>query len=88
MAAGIPVVAYGDAGVSELVDDGMTGYLVEPGDLDAMTAALSKLVEDRELRHRLGDAGRERARLLYDPASAGAAFSRLLREVATRRDRV
>ena len=61
MAAGLPVVGSRVGGVPELVVDGETGLLVEPGDPDELAAAIGRLLADRELRRRLGDAGRERA---------------------------
>jgi glycosyltransferase involved in cell wall biosynthesis len=44
--------------VIEGITDGETGLLVKPGDVDGLTAALSRLVEDGALRRRLGDAAR------------------------------
>ena len=72
MAVALPVVAYGDAGVSEIVEDGVTGYLLEPGDIDGLEAAVSRLVADPVLRRRLGAAGRERARTHFQAERAGA----------------
>jgi glycosyltransferase involved in cell wall biosynthesis len=66
MAAGLPVVATRVGGVGELVADGETGMLVPPGDPAALSAALALLIADPALRHRLGDAGRERARRRFD----------------------
>jgi glycosyltransferase involved in cell wall biosynthesis len=60
MAAGLPVVGSRVGGVPELVVDGQTGLLVEPGDPDELAAAIGRLLADRELRRRLGDAGRDR----------------------------
>jgi glycosyltransferase involved in cell wall biosynthesis len=60
MAAGLPVVATGVGGVPELVVDGETGLLVRPGDPAALAAALRRLLEDPELRRKLGAAGRAR----------------------------
>jgi glycosyltransferase involved in cell wall biosynthesis len=62
MAHGRPVVAGDVGGLRDLVVDGETGYLVPPRDVGALRAALERLLADRELRRRLGDAGRERAR--------------------------
>ena len=47
MAAGLPVVASRVGGVPELVVDGETGLLVEPGDPDELAAALGRLLADR-----------------------------------------
>lgn len=62
MAAGLPVVGSRVGGMSELVADGETGLLVEPGDPDVLAAALRRLLAEPELRRRMGDAGRDRAR--------------------------
>jgi len=61
MMAGLPVVATRVGGVPELVEDGVTGFLVPPRDPDALAAALQKLLNDPELRRRMGEAGREKA---------------------------
>jgi colanic acid/amylovoran biosynthesis glycosyltransferase len=60
MAHGRPVVASAVGGLAELVVDGETGLLVAPGDRIALRAALDRLLADRELRRRLGEAGRKR----------------------------
>lgn len=59
LAAGLPVVATDIAGLPEQVDDGETGYLVDPGDVDALTDRLRRLVESPERRRRMGDAAQE-----------------------------
>jgi glycosyltransferase involved in cell wall biosynthesis len=69
MAAELPVVASGVGGLAELVVDGETGILVPPGETRALAAALGRLVGDRELRRRLGAAGRARAEALFDLAA-------------------
>jgi glycosyltransferase involved in cell wall biosynthesis len=60
MAAGLPVVATAVGGVSEAATDGETALLVPPDDVDALEQALTRLLGDRELRRRLGAAGRAR----------------------------
>jgi glycosyltransferase involved in cell wall biosynthesis len=62
MAHGRPVVASAVGGLLDLVADEETGLLVPPGDVDALRGALERLLGDRALRRRLGEAGRERAR--------------------------
>jgi glycosyltransferase involved in cell wall biosynthesis len=65
MAHGRPVVATAVGGLRDLVVDGETGVLVPARDPAALRAALDRLLADRELRRRLGAAGRERARRHY-----------------------
>jgi glycosyltransferase involved in cell wall biosynthesis len=60
LAGGRPVVATRVGGVPDVVRDGVDGYLVEPGDVDAMADRLAELARDSELRARMGAAGRER----------------------------
>jgi glycosyltransferase involved in cell wall biosynthesis len=62
MAHGRPVVATHVGGLRDLVVDGETGLVVPPRDPQALRTALRRLLGDRELRHRLGHGGRERAR--------------------------
>jgi glycosyltransferase involved in cell wall biosynthesis len=60
MAHGRPVVATAVGGIPQLVEHGRTGLLVEPGDADALRAALERLLGDAELRRRMGRAARAR----------------------------
>jgi len=62
MAHGRPVVATSVGGLRDLVVDGETGIVVPPRDPAALRTALTQLLGDRDLRSRLGSAGRERAR--------------------------
>jgi glycosyltransferase involved in cell wall biosynthesis len=58
MALAVPCVATRIAGVPRVVEDGVSGKLVEPGDVEALTAALAALLGDAELRRRFASAGR------------------------------
>ena len=60
MACGLPVVAYRIPGVVDVIDDGVTGLLVEEHDTAAHAAACRRLLEDAAQRERLATAGRER----------------------------
>lgn len=60
MAHGRPVVATRVGGIPQLVEDGRTGYLVEPGDPAGLRDALLRLLGDAELRARMGAAARDR----------------------------
>ena len=57
-ACGIPAVATAVGGVPELVDHGITGFLVPAGDAPALAAALEQLLHDQDLAARLGAAAR------------------------------
>jgi glycosyltransferase involved in cell wall biosynthesis len=59
LASGCPVVATRVGGVPDVVEDGIDGFLVEPGDLGAIADRLARLADDPELRARMGVAGRE-----------------------------
>jgi glycosyltransferase involved in cell wall biosynthesis len=58
-AAGVAVAATAVGGIPELVNDGVTGLLVPPGDPPRLAAALARLLDDAALRHRLAAAARE-----------------------------
>jgi glycosyltransferase involved in cell wall biosynthesis len=62
MLAGLPVAATRVSAVPEIVVEGETGLLVAPRDDAALADALTRLLDDGELRRRLGEAGRARAR--------------------------
>lgn len=66
MACGVPVVATGVGAVSEVVEDGVTGFVVPPLDSAAIARATLRLLEDRGLRTRMGQEARRRAVERYD----------------------
>jgi glycosyltransferase involved in cell wall biosynthesis len=53
LAVGTPVIATRVGGVPEVVDDGVNGLLVEPGDVEGLAAAIRRFFADAELRERL-----------------------------------
>jgi len=57
-AAGLPVVAADDAGPREIVRDSETGFLVPPGDVNELAAAIERLARSPELALRMGEAAR------------------------------
>ena len=65
LAGGRPVVATDVGGVPDVVRDGVDGFLVEPGDVDAMADRLARLAADADLRRRMGEAGAESVRERY-----------------------
>jgi glycosyltransferase involved in cell wall biosynthesis len=58
MAAGKPIVATVVGGTPALVEDGKNGFLVPPSDPEAMAQALLRLVQDEDMRMRMGAASR------------------------------
>lgn len=65
MSHGKPVVAANSGGAPEVVEDGVTGLLVEYGDISTLASSLTRLLTDREGRHRIGEAGRRRVAAQY-----------------------
>ncbi len=60
MASRLPVVSTSVGGIPELVLDGVTGFLVPPRDSARLAVTLAKLLEDSDLRRKMGQAGRQR----------------------------
>lgn len=58
MAAGVPVVATQIAGVNDLVEDNVSGYLVPPGNAIVLSDRIEKLLSDYQIRIKFGIAGR------------------------------
>ncbi|MGB5758962.1 MAG: glycosyltransferase, partial [Acidimicrobiales bacterium] len=65
----MPVVATFVGGMAELVEDGVTGYLVRPGDPDQLADRIERLLGDRGLRQRMGKAGRDKVVNEFDSAA-------------------
>lgn len=70
MGAGVPVIASPVGGIQEVVVDGVTGFLVAPGDIHTLARLLQRLLADRPLAGRIGTAGRQSVRLRYSPERA------------------
>ncbi|GAB1691027.1 glycosyltransferase family 4 protein [Krasilnikovia sp. M28-CT-15] len=80
MASGRPVVTTRTGGMVDMVEDGVSGLLVPPGDSAALAAALRRLLADPHLRDRLGAGGRERV-LQFTASSVAARVENVYREV-------
>jgi glycosyltransferase involved in cell wall biosynthesis len=57
-AAKVPIIATRAGGMPEAVHDGVNGLLIEPGDVAGLTRAMNQLLADRQMRERMGRAGR------------------------------
>jgi len=66
LACGTPVVATAVGGIPEQIEQGKTGFLVPPGDARSMTQAILELLENDQLRERIGKAAAESAQLRFN----------------------
>jgi glycosyltransferase involved in cell wall biosynthesis len=82
MALARPVVATSVAGNPELVEDGVSGILVQPRDVPMLAAAVARLLRDRELAGRLAGAGQARVRENFSTTARIARLEALYLRVA------
>jgi len=80
MAAGLPVVASRVGAVPEIVDDGVTGFLIEPDSLEQFVRGVTALCTDPELRRRFGDAAHNAVSGRYEMNRVFAAFDEIWKE--------
>jgi glycosyltransferase involved in cell wall biosynthesis len=80
-AAGVPAVATAVGGVPEVVEDGVSGYLVPPGDADALAGRLLDALADDERRREMGGRGRERVLGEFTFAAQSGEYQRLFEEL-------
>jgi glycosyltransferase involved in cell wall biosynthesis len=80
MAHGRPVVATAVGGLVDAVEDEVTGLLVPPGDVQALRAALERLLGDADLRAQLGAAARERIGREQSSSAFAEALTAVYRE--------
>jgi glycosyltransferase involved in cell wall biosynthesis len=81
MTFGLPIVGTDIAGVREQITDGVNGYVVPPGDALALADALERLLQDADLRSRLGQAGRERVEQKFSTAAHVQGMVQVYREL-------
>ncbi|KRV49644.1 glycosyl transferase [Wenjunlia vitaminophila] len=83
MRCGLPVVSTAcPLGPPEIIQDGVDGRLVKPGNTKAIAGALLELIRDEDLRRRMGRAARENA-ARYDPGPVAEECERLFEELLT-----
>lgn len=78
MACGLPIVSTRHAGIPELIDDGVEGFLVPERDTGALAAAIERLAASPEMREKMGKAGRKRILRQYDSAAQDEQLLRTL----------
>ena len=87
MDAGLPMVATRVGGVPDLIEDGVHGVLVEPGDPSALAAGIVELVRDRGRAEEMGARARERRRTEFDLDGTVRRLERLYEDLAAARGR-
>jgi glycosyltransferase involved in cell wall biosynthesis len=83
MAMELPVVGLNNGGTREVVENGKTGLLSEPGDVETLAQNLVKVLGDPALRQRMGAAGRARVEQLFTVEHLTSAMERIYEQVAT-----
>ena len=81
MACEVPVVASRVGGLPEIIDDGTTGYLCPPDDIDGMAARGIAVLSDRELRARIGGAAAADVRERFCTERIVSQYERCYRDV-------
>jgi glycosyltransferase involved in cell wall biosynthesis len=81
MAAGVPVIASAVGGVPELIEDGQTGWLVPPRDVDGLASRLRLLLGDPDARVKMGAAGFRRVRDHFNATQMTAKIAHLYDEL-------
>lgn len=77
MACALPVLSTSRGGPAETVVDGVSGFLVDPGDVDALAKLALRLLGDGQLRRRMGAAGRQRVERNFSVDAAAAAHCKI-----------
>ena len=86
-ACGVPIVAGRAGGIPEIVEPGVNGELVNPGDAAALAEHVSRLLESEELRRRYGQAGRRRVERAFSIDAMVEGNLAVYRDLAGRRQR-
>ncbi len=80
LAVGLPSVGFADAvGINRIILDGKTGFLVD--DVDDYAKKLEILINDKDLRHKMGKEGREDMRQRYSPKVVIDMWQQLLKKI-------
>lgn len=80
---GVPVIAHNLEGMREVVVNGSSGYLITPGDVDALTARIDELLADPVLRNRMGAAGQALVREQFRMEQRDGEYLQLYKELCT-----
>jgi glycosyltransferase involved in cell wall biosynthesis len=81
MASGTPLITTRSGGIPDVVSDGETGILVDPGNIESIASAVIDLLRNPEIASRIATAARHRARSRHSRKASAAAFSELFERV-------
>jgi glycosyltransferase involved in cell wall biosynthesis len=84
LSCGLPVVSTRHAGIVEAVQDGVSGFLVDEGDVDGMAKYMLRLVREPGLAARMGVAGRRHVKANYSSEKSLGRLRAVLTEAARR----
>jgi glycosyltransferase involved in cell wall biosynthesis len=62
MAVGLPVIATPVGGIPEAIDEGVNGFLISPGDVDALVDRRRRIIDDEDLRKSMGSSAKRIAK--------------------------
>ena len=82
MACGTPVIGSRVDGIPEMIEDGVTGFLVPPADVDALAERLRRVLRDPEQARRMGRSGRDFARRFFSADSYVQSYARVFQVAA------
>lgn len=85
MAMGLPVISTPVGGIRDIVDEGRTGFLVPPGDVDALADRIRRYRDDPAMRLRMGAAARARVEERFDLRRIGDQVVDVLKRAAASR---
>jgi colanic acid/amylovoran biosynthesis glycosyltransferase len=86
MARGLPVISTRHSGIPELVQERVTGFLVDEHDVDALAESILLLADSPQLWEVMGEAARERVTRLHDIERQSAIIEQLYDELMTGMD--
>jgi glycosyltransferase involved in cell wall biosynthesis len=85
MAMGKPVVASRVGGIPDLVEDGVNGLLVRPGNVKELADALKIMLNGKKLAQKMGNEGRERVKEQFSADAMVHSIEKVYREVLTKK---
>lgn len=81
MASRLPVIATKGGGTNEVIINGETGFLIEPGSVEELTQRISQLLDDPDLQKSMGQAGFDRVQSVFSIQKMADKYVRLYRRL-------